>query len=89
VDRRVRLELDRWPDAVHGVGWHAAHSSRSTRHSSELSRVYGSLARGEITSRDISAHEFGSELKRRLRGYLPMMSNGNWGLGNALTDGLA
>jgi len=64
-------------------------SSRSTRHGSELSRVYGSLARGEITSRDIPAHEFGSELKRRLRGYLPMMSDGNWGLGNALTDGLA
>jgi hypothetical protein len=60
-------------------------SSRATRHHSELSRTYGSLARGEITSRDIPAHEFGHELKGRLRGYSVMMADWDWGISPALS----
>ena len=46
---------------------------RVIRHESELSQLYGALARGEITSKDIPAYAFGEELQGRLRRYLPLM----------------
>jgi len=52
--------------------------SRVTRHSSELSRTYGALARGEITSRNIPAYVFGPELQQRLQAYLPLMDGWQW-----------
>jgi hypothetical protein len=53
-------------------------SSRIRRHASELSDLYGRLARGEITSRDLPAYRFGSDLSRRLRGYQPFMRAWDW-----------
>ncbi len=49
-------------------------SERVIRHESELSRIYGALARREITSKDIPAHAFDPELENRLRSYFPLMS---------------
>jgi beta-glucosidase/6-phospho-beta-glucosidase/beta-galactosidase len=48
-------------------------AERVTRHPSELSRIYGALARGEITSEDIPVYAFDQELRGRLRGYLRLM----------------
>ena len=49
-------------------------AERNTRHPSELSRIYGALARGTISSRDIPDYPFGRELQGRMEGYLPLMS---------------
>lgn len=55
-----------------GIWW--LDSERVTRHESELSRVYGQLARGVISSEDIPAYGFEGELERRMRPYAPLMS---------------
>jgi len=55
-----------------GIWW--LDSARVTRHASELSRIYASLAQGQITSKDIPAYELDGELKRRMRGYEPLLS---------------
>ena len=52
--------------------------SRTTRHASELSRIYGELAQGDITAKDIPAYTFGPELKRRVRGYQRFMKDWHW-----------
>lgn len=44
----------------------------------ELSEVYGALARGEMDTRDIPAYPFGPELQRRLQGYSPWMRDWDW-----------
>jgi beta-glucosidase/6-phospho-beta-glucosidase/beta-galactosidase len=55
-----------------GIWW--LDSERVTRHESELSRIYGQLARGLISSKDIPAYSFEYYLAPRLRGYEPLMS---------------
>jgi beta-glucosidase/6-phospho-beta-glucosidase/beta-galactosidase len=55
-----------------GIWW--LDSTRTIRHESELSRLYGELAQGRITSKDIPAYNFAGDLKRRIRGYEPLMS---------------
>src|SRR3954452_15377427 len=55
-----------------GIWW--LDSTRVTRHESELSRIYGALAQGLITSKDIPAYKFDGDLNRRMRGYKPLMS---------------
>ncbi|MFL6450178.1 MAG: family 1 glycosylhydrolase [Bryobacteraceae bacterium] len=55
-----------------GIWW--LDSTRVVRHESELSHVYGALARGLITSKDIPAYGFSGDLDRRMRGYKPLMS---------------
>lgn len=48
------------------------------RNASELSEIFEALARGQITSKDIPAYRFGSELEKTLENFLPMMSHWNW-----------
>jgi hypothetical protein len=55
-----------------GIWW--LDSTRVTRYESELSRIYGQLAHGLITSKDIPAYEFESPLDGRMRGYKRLMS---------------
>jgi beta-glucosidase/6-phospho-beta-glucosidase/beta-galactosidase len=58
-----------------GIWWLDA--ARITRHESELSRTYAALAKGLITSKDITACEFSADLNRRMLGYKRLM---NWEL---------
>ena len=55
-----------------GIWW--LDPERVTRHESELSRVYGALAQGVISSKEIPAYGFEGDLRRRLRAYEPLMS---------------
>ena len=48
------------------------------RNASELSETFEALARGQITSKDIPAYRFGSELETMLENFLPMMSHWQW-----------
>jgi beta-glucosidase/6-phospho-beta-glucosidase/beta-galactosidase len=48
------------------------------RNPSELSFIFGALARGDITSKDIPAYRFREPLDRELKGLLPFMSHWKW-----------
>lgn len=48
------------------------------RNESELSEIFEALARGLITSKDIPAYRFGSELETMLENFLPMMGHWQW-----------
>jgi beta-glucosidase/6-phospho-beta-glucosidase/beta-galactosidase len=48
------------------------------RRASELSEIFASLARGEISSADIPAYRFRSPLDEQLKGFLPMMEHWEW-----------
>lgn len=48
------------------------------RRASELSEIFASLARGEITSKDIPAYRFQSPVNEQLSGFLPMMEHWQW-----------
>jgi hypothetical protein len=48
------------------------------RRESELSEVYGTLARGEITSRDIPAYRFQEPVRTELQGFMPQMQHWEW-----------
>jgi len=55
--------------------------SRTTRHTSELSKWYSKLASGAATSRDLPAYNFRPPLDRQLSGYAKLMSHwNNWQL---------
>jgi hypothetical protein len=60
-----------------GIWWLDA--DRTTRHESELSRVYAALAKGLITAKDIRPYTFSGDLSRRMRGYKRLM---NWDAGS-------
>jgi beta-glucosidase/6-phospho-beta-glucosidase/beta-galactosidase len=49
------------------------------RHSSELSEIYTSLAKGEITSKDIPAYRFRAPLDHALASMRPLMQRWPWG----------
>lgn len=53
-------------------------TDRTQRYASELSETFKSLARGEITSRDIPAYRFRPPLDKQLKGFLPMMAHWQW-----------
>ena len=59
-----------------GVFWLDCDSKK--RNASELSEIYEALACGQITSNDIPAYRFGSELETMLENFLPMMSHWHW-----------
>jgi beta-glucosidase/6-phospho-beta-glucosidase/beta-galactosidase len=48
------------------------------RNESELSEIFEALSRGQITSKDIPAYQFGNELETVLENFLPMMSHWQW-----------
>ncbi|MFN2502035.1 MAG: family 1 glycosylhydrolase [Pyrinomonadaceae bacterium] len=48
------------------------------RNASELSDIFGMLARGEITSQDIPAYYFQAPLDHQLAGFMSMMEHWNW-----------
>jgi len=48
------------------------------RNASELSEIFASLARGQISSKDIPAYRFQPPLDRQLEGFLPMMAHWHW-----------
>jgi beta-glucosidase/6-phospho-beta-glucosidase/beta-galactosidase len=48
------------------------------RNASELSEIFAALARGQITSKDIPAYHFESELQGMLKNFLPMMRHWQW-----------
>jgi hypothetical protein len=48
------------------------------RNASELSEIFEALARGQITSKDIPAYRFESELNKMLKNFLLMMDNWQW-----------
>ncbi len=52
--------------------------SNKMRIETELSEVYGALARGQMDWRDIPAYRFGTELQRRLQGYSRWMQDWDW-----------
>jgi hypothetical protein len=49
-----------------------------TRHASELSELYGALARGEITSQDVPAYRFRQPVSTELQGFIPQMQHWEW-----------
>jgi beta-glucosidase/6-phospho-beta-glucosidase/beta-galactosidase len=59
-----------------GIFWLDCEHKR--RNASELSEIFEGLARGQITSKDIPAYRFGSELEKTLENFLPMMNHWNW-----------
>jgi beta-glucosidase/6-phospho-beta-glucosidase/beta-galactosidase len=48
------------------------------RHESELSEIYTSLARGEITAKDIPAYRFRPPVEQQVQGFAKMMSHWDW-----------
>jgi beta-glucosidase/6-phospho-beta-glucosidase/beta-galactosidase len=57
------------------VGIYWLDSTRTTRYASELSEVYGRLARGEITSTGVPAYFLLPPVSDELSGFLPQMSH--------------
>jgi hypothetical protein len=59
-----------------GIFWLDCDSKK--RNASELSEIFEALARGQITSKDIPAYRFESELDKMLENFLPMMDHWEW-----------
>ena len=59
-----------------GIYWLDRKTMR--RNPSELSDIFGALARGQITSKDIPAYRLQAPLDRDLAGLLPMMAHWKW-----------
>jgi len=59
-----------------GIFW--LDQNRETRHASELSEIFGALARGQITSKDIPAYRFLPPLDETLKDLLPLMEHWDW-----------
>ena len=60
------------------VGIYYLDEQRERRHDSELSSVYGQLARGEIDAVRIPAYEFQMPLDEELGGYRPQVDHWSW-----------
>ncbi len=67
---RCTREVD--PQGIWGLD-----ATRTARHASELSQLYGLLAQGEISSKQIPAYPVGDELAKRLDGYAALTAG--WG----------
>jgi len=59
-----------------GIFWLDADCKK--RNASELSEIFGALARGKITSKDIPAYKFQSPLGNYLKNFLPQMEHWQW-----------